>query len=169
MNQTIYFAGPLFNEAEKEFNQTLTHKLESMGFKVYLPQRDTAGELEIQQKKNSFSPEQRGTFIFEQDRDALMHADIFLFILDGRVPDEGACIELGIAYGQRFVDPSKKDKVLVGLQTDSRAAFIGSRLNPMVRVPLDFITDSCELLLTHLEKYTHQQPHTKKVFCDRPN
>ncbi len=36
----IYFAGPLFSEAEKKFNQNLTEKIEDLGFKVFLPQRD---------------------------------------------------------------------------------------------------------------------------------
>jgi nucleoside 2-deoxyribosyltransferase len=36
----IYFAGPLFSQAERHFNQQLTHKLEQAGFQVFLPQRD---------------------------------------------------------------------------------------------------------------------------------
>jgi nucleoside 2-deoxyribosyltransferase len=36
----IYFAGPLFNEAEKSFNLRLTEKLEKLNHKVFLPQRD---------------------------------------------------------------------------------------------------------------------------------
>ena len=41
--------------------------------------------------------------IFPLDRDQVNKADIFLFVLDGRVPDDGACVELGIAYGQKFL------------------------------------------------------------------
>lgn len=40
--------------------------------------------------------------MFIMDRDKILEADIFLFILDGRVPDEGACVELGIAYHQKI-------------------------------------------------------------------
>jgi len=36
----VYFAAPLFCEAEKEFNLRLTEKLEERGFWVFLPQRD---------------------------------------------------------------------------------------------------------------------------------
>ncbi len=36
----IYFAGPLFSQAERHFNQQLTQKLEQAGFQVFLPQRD---------------------------------------------------------------------------------------------------------------------------------
>lgn len=36
----IYYAGPLFNDAERDFNIKLVHKLEKEGFEVFLPQRD---------------------------------------------------------------------------------------------------------------------------------
>ena len=39
------------------------------------------------------------------------------------------------------------EKLLVGLHTDTRAAFICGRLNPMVRVPLDYVVDDEETLL----------------------
>jgi nucleoside 2-deoxyribosyltransferase len=32
----IYFAGPLFSDAERYFNQRLAEKLESEGFSIYL-------------------------------------------------------------------------------------------------------------------------------------
>ncbi|HKH37443.1 MAG TPA: hypothetical protein VKA82_09785 [Rubrobacter sp.] len=35
----------------------------------------------------------------------------------------------------------------MGLHTDTRAAFIGGRLNPMVRVPLDYVVDDEKTLL----------------------
>ena len=76
-----------------------------------------------------------------RDRDQVLQADIFLFVLDGRVPDEGACVELGIAYGQkRFVG---QDKLLIGLHTDMRAAFPEAKLNAMVAgaPPFEHIVD----------------------------
>ena len=36
----IYFAGPLFNDAEKEYNLKIVTILESYGYEVFLPQRD---------------------------------------------------------------------------------------------------------------------------------
>jgi nucleoside 2-deoxyribosyltransferase len=35
----LYFAGPLFSEAERQFSQRLTDKIESLGYRVFLPQR----------------------------------------------------------------------------------------------------------------------------------
>lgn len=40
MSKLIYFAAPLFSQAEREFNLMLTANLESIGFDIFLPQRD---------------------------------------------------------------------------------------------------------------------------------
>ena len=56
-------------------------------------------------------------------------------ILDGRVPDEGAAVELGIAYAHKEL--AMPEKRLVGLMTDVRASFISAKLNPMLAVPLE--------------------------------
>ena len=61
--------------------------------------------------------------MFHLDRSRILEADVFLFVLDGRVPDEGACVELGIAYCQKYLQNG--EKLLVGLHTDTRAAFRG--------------------------------------------
>lgn len=145
----IYYAGALFNDAEKAFNANLTSALEALGFKVFLPQRD--GAEANRPPYSSMTKEQRRQAMFELDRDMIEQCDIFLFILDGRIPDEGACVELGIAYTHRRI--TNTSRLLIGLQTDCRAAFIGSKLNPMLRVPLDLIVESTDELLRYLNKY----------------
>jgi nucleoside 2-deoxyribosyltransferase len=35
----IYFAAPLFSQAERQFNQAQTEKLEQLGYQIFLPQR----------------------------------------------------------------------------------------------------------------------------------
>ncbi len=139
----IYFAGSLFSEAERRFNLGLTHMLESLGFDVFLPQRD--GAERDRQPYDTMIPEERRHAMFRLDRTRILDSDVFLFVLDGRVPDEGACVELGIAYCQKYLQ--NNEKLLVGLHTDTRASFIGGRLNPMVRVPLDYVVDDVESLL----------------------
>ena len=139
----IYFAGPLFSEAERRFNLGLTHRLESLGFDVFLPQRD--GAERDRQPYDTMTPEERRYAMFSLDRTRILDSDVFLFVLDGRVPDEGACVELGIAYCQKYLQ--NNGKRLVGLHTDTRASFIGARLNPMVRVPLDYVVDDEDELL----------------------
>ena len=44
--------------------------------------------------------------------------------LDGRVPDEGACVELGIAFGS--------GKRCYGFKTDTRSIELGLDINPMI-------------------------------------
>lgn len=36
--------------------------------------------------------------IFEKDVQELKNSDVVVFNMDGRVPDEGACVEIGIGY-----------------------------------------------------------------------
>lgn len=45
-------------------------------------------------------------------------------------------------------------KLLLGLQTDSRAAFLGAKLNPMIRVPLDALAPDEEMVLRILQEHS---------------
>ena len=145
----IYFAGPLFSAAERRFNLGLTQRLEATGFEVFLPQRDGADR--NRPPYDAMTPEERRRAMFRLDRSRILDSDVFLFVLDGRVPDEGACVELGIAHCQKYLQNS--EKLLIGLHTDTRAAFVSARLNPMVRVPLDYVVDDEQSLLELLAGY----------------
>jgi len=143
----LYFSGPLFSHAEKEFNIALSGILEERGFSVFLPQRDGA-ENDAAFYANLTDYEKKEA-IFAVDRMRILECDVFLFILDGRVPDEGSCVELGIAYAQKYLKQS--GKILIGLHTDSRAAFIGSKVNPMINQALDAIVKSEDELISYLD------------------
>ncbi len=95
--------------------------------------------------------EERRLAIFQVDTTKILESDIFLFVLDGRVPDEGACMEPGVAYAYKKLQ--HPNKLIVGLHTDIRSAFIGSKLNPMIRVPLEYIATSERELLQMLRHY----------------
>lgn len=145
----VYFAGPLFSEAERAFNLRLAEKLEAKGYHVYLPQRDG-----VESKKppyNEMPSTELQQTIFETDRDKVLQADIFLFVLDGRVPDEGACVELGLAYGQKHF--LQKEKLLIGLHTDMRGAFPEAKLNAMIHSALDRTMNNEEELMAEIEAY----------------
>ncbi len=152
----IYFAAPLFSQAEQAFNLQLAEKLEEKGFTVFLPQRD--GAESSQPPFIEMPSDERSQAIFTLDRDNVLEADVLLFVLDGRVPDEGACVELGIAYGQKHL--LQRDKLLIGLYTDIRGAFLGARLNAMVHAPLDHIADNEKDLIAALEEYRHARAVT---------
>ena len=157
-NLTLYFAGPLFSDAERRFNELLASKLEQAGFRVFLPQRD--GVESSRPPYDTLAPDQRRQALFAMDREHIAKADVFLFVLDGRVPDEGACVELGIAHGCKWLrqDP----KLLVGLHTDVRAAFLGSKVNPLIRGALDVIVSTegalLDLLLAHAAQGAASSP-----------
>ena len=158
----IYFAAPLFCQAEKAFNLQLAGKLEEQGFAVFLPQRD--GVEPSKPPYNEMTSDELCQAIFAADRDKILEADVFLFVLDGRVPDEGACVELGIAYGQKHL--LQRDKLLIGLQTDIRAAFafLGAKLNPMIYGSLDCVADNENDLIAALEEYRHARPDGREPF-----
>jgi nucleoside 2-deoxyribosyltransferase len=145
----VYFAGPLFSEAERQYNARLTERIEALGYRVFLPQRD--GVEQGKPPYDTMTRERRRVAIFELDRDKILEADVFLFLLDGRVPDEGACVELGIAYAHKTLRQSKK--LLIGLHTDQRTAFMNARLNPMIAVPIEYVARDPQELLAMLAKY----------------
>jgi nucleoside 2-deoxyribosyltransferase len=146
----IYFAGPLFCAAERAFNLSLAEKLEAAGYQVFLPQRD--GVESAQPPYNEMTNDELQRTIFKLDRDKLLQADIFLFVLDGRVPDEGACVELGIAYGQKHF--LQQDKLLIGLHTDRRGAFPGGKLNAMISGALDCTIGDEDELIAEIEAFS---------------
>lgn len=110
VNMKAYIAGPLFNEAEKAFNLKVDALLQSLGIQTYLPQRD--GGESIRLIKQGQSPELVRRRLFELDVTEIRTCDLFISILDGRVPDEGTCVELGMAF--------ILGKISIGYQTDSR-------------------------------------------------
>jgi nucleoside 2-deoxyribosyltransferase len=113
------------NQMEREYNLKITNLIESYGYNVFLPQRDgfLAPELE------GLTEEEKIIKIFNKDKEEVLKADIVFVILDGRVPDEGACIELGIAYSN--------NKRCYGLKSDARSVELDMDLNPMIIGCLD--------------------------------
>lgn len=116
----IYFAGPLFCCGEKNFNLSLASIFEEYGYQVFLPQRDGYEAAQLKDK----SSDEISKMIFQKDTTEILNADIFFMVLDGRVPDDGACVELGIAYAN--------GKQCYGLKTDNRALELGLDLNPLI-------------------------------------
>ncbi|EJN60808.1 Nucleoside 2-deoxyribosyltransferase [Halogranum rubrum] len=136
----VYFAAPLFNQAEREFNARATEALESAGYDVFLPQRDVGdiGELEVMDQEG-VSDEDVMQEIFEIDRQGVLDADIVTATLDGRVPSEGTVIEAAIAHEHGIP--------VVGLKTDRRVFAMDEPYNAMVFGVLDDIVDTPDELV----------------------
>lgn len=136
-----YIAGPLFNDAEKAVNLKVDALVQSLGIETYLPQRD--GGESIRMIREGQPPEEVRRRLFDLDVNAVKACDLFVCVLDGRVPDEGTCVELGMAY--------ILGKACIGYQTDSRRfaldynnLMIENALNGGLARSLDELTELIE-------------------------
>lgn len=103
----IYFAAPLFTQAEWQWNSRLAEELRRLGMNVILPQADAEPMLK---GKKSFD----AADLFSSNISEIEKADVVLAILDQADPDSGTCWECGYAY--------KAGRPIVGLRTDFRPA-----------------------------------------------
>jgi len=148
LRPVVYFAAPLFSEAELSFNVSLTSELERY-VDVFLPQRDGGKVVDLVHrgvnKKNAYQS------IFERDVDAIRQSDAVLAILDGRAIDEGVAFELGYAFAI--------GKVCIGYQSDPRRLLpLGN--NPMIDCSLSALYTDLGGVLAWVKNYS-------KSWCDR--
>ncbi len=107
----IYFAGPLFSAAERDWNATLVAALRDAGHEVFLPQEQEPGK--------------DAPGIFATDVGGIDWAECLVAIMDGADPDSGTCWEVGYAY-------RKKPVVLVRTDMRRNENSGGSGYNPML-------------------------------------
>lgn len=106
----IYFAGPLFSAAERDWNAALAAALRGAGHEVFLPQEQEPGK--------------DAAGIFATDVGGIDWADGLVAMVDGADPDSGTCWEVGYAY---------RKKPIVLVRTDMRrTGSEGSGYNPML-------------------------------------
>lgn len=107
----LYFAGPLFTTAERDWNAEVTAALRAAGHEVFLPQEQEPGK--------------DAPGIFATDVGGIDWSDGLVAIMDGPDPDSGTAWEVGYAYGTR--------KPIVLVRTDIRAmAGSSGDYNPML-------------------------------------
>jgi nucleoside 2-deoxyribosyltransferase len=103
----IYFAAPLFTQAERIWNQTLANTIAEQDPKIeiFLPQTES-GKAYI-----------NGCLDFAKVQQICLNGidacDVLVAILDGPDSDSGTCFECGYAFS--------KGKKLIGIRTDLRA------------------------------------------------
>lgn len=148
----IYIAGPLFSEAERRYNRYLTDFLEHFGFETFLPQRD--GHKFSDLLANETTKSAAMNKIFNRDINELKKADVVIFVMDGRVPDEGACVEIGYAYAL--------GKECIGLKTDPRT-LMSDADNPLILGALKY---RIAKNLKELEVFLCQIKETKGISTD---
>lgn len=116
----VYIAGPLFSDGERAFNEKIDAIVRSCGHETFLPQRDGGLVSGMSDEMDGLPNRQ---YVFKLDCGWMDWCDAILFLHDGRVPDEGACFELGYCYA--------KGKRCISYKTDVRS-FIGGYDNAML-------------------------------------
>lgn len=142
----IFIAAPLFNEMERRRNSEMKNFLISHGFTVFLAQDDVGLSYDMIESDESKSTIRKN--IFQSDMDGVSKCDIVIALLDGRTPDEGACVELGM--GKAF------GKKCILFSTDDRAMDKYGDNNIMVDGCADFLNPigDLEILLKTLQEMT---------------
>ena len=82
VGKKVYLAGPLFNQAEKDFNLKITKVLEHNGYQVFLPQRDGIEAAVLQGK----TEEELVRMIFGLDAGEVEKADIIFMMSGSKAP-----------------------------------------------------------------------------------
>ena len=83
----LYLAGPLFTQAERDWNIRLAERLTGAGHSVFLPQVEVKSIATLDAET-----------IFRVDVDGVRSADAVVAILDGADPDSGTSFECGLAF-----------------------------------------------------------------------
>ncbi|AKB25860.1 Nucleoside 2-deoxyribosyltransferase [Methanosarcina sp. MTP4] len=135
--KTIYLAGPLFTQAELEFNRKLRDMLLKKGFAVFLPQEDAEDAKKEHERQNQ-------KYIFQRCVEGVDDSDFVVAVLDGVDVDSGTAWEIGYAYA--------KGKAIIGLRTDFRELSNGI-VNLMIEVSADTLARNEEELLETVEKF----------------
>jgi nucleoside 2-deoxyribosyltransferase len=135
----VFIAGPLFSQAEREFNLKVDEILRKHGFRTTLPQRDI-GKLweELGRGKKAYRR------IYEEDLKELEGCDAVVAVLDGNDVDSGTAFEVGYACA--------KGKPVIGLKTDTRVFAEGEVLNNMLAQSVIAIAKRPEDLISILKK-----------------
>ena len=98
----LYFAGPLFTQAERDWNARMAAALVDAGHSVFLPQTEVKAITTLD-----------ADTIFAVDVDGVRGADAVVAVMDGADPDSGTSFECGLAYALGLP--------IVLLRTDFRA------------------------------------------------
>ena len=126
----VYLAAPLFSEAERTYNATISDLLEKNLFDVYLPQEagddsDTRGESEQHR-------------LFQKNLAALEQSDIVVAIIEGADADSGTAWEMGYACARGIP--------VIALRTDFRRVGQNEHVNLMLEQSATIVRSADDLL-----------------------
>jgi nucleoside 2-deoxyribosyltransferase len=125
----IYCAGPLFNPQERNEMAEIANVLRGSGYSVFLPQEDGLEFARLlpafleRGHSNTEAQKILNLAIFSLDVYQVLDSDGMILNMNGRVPDEGAMVEAGIAWAH--------NKPIVIFNSDDRSLLQGV-CNPLV-------------------------------------
>lgn len=110
----IYWAAPLFTEAQRLFNSALARSISAHGIGVYLPQTyDIDKDAPVWQQR-----------VFARNCTEIDASHAVVAVLDGCLVDDGTAWEVGYAYA--IATP------IIGVHTDFRTVGREGRVNLMI-------------------------------------
>ena len=124
----IYFAAPLFTQAEQAFNLQVSNFLRNNDYQVFLPQ------LECQGKENEA--------IYQTCLSGLRSANVVVAIADGADADSGTCWECGYAVSQGIP--------VIAVRTDFRLSGDTGGFNAMIYYSAARVIDSTDNFLAEI-------------------
>jgi len=145
----IYFAGPLFSEAEKDWIRATIQKIKSLAV-----QRGTKTEIIfpydlITQDEIDRLGEQAKLEIFSRCKYHLDDVDLMIALLDGPQVDDGTAWKIGYFYAKK--SPGQK---IIGIRTDfRRAGETSGAVNAMIEGACDWIVRSKEELMETISQF----------------
>lgn len=134
----VYVAGPLFDEGERWWIETIESRICALGFETFLPHRD-----------NPPKTADNVAEIFENDRGGIDRCDVVVANLNGITTDDGTAWELGYAYAT--------GKYIIGLHTDWRSRFPDEVVNLMIECSANEIVRSLDALDACLTTWLSQR------------
>ena len=123
----VYVAGPLFDEGERWWIETIETRIAAHGVATFLPHRDNPDKTADNTKE-----------IFDNDRTAIDRCDLVVANLNGITTDDGTAWEIGYAVGT--------GTPVIGLFTDWRRRFDDEVVNLMIEHSVETIARSLDEL-----------------------
>ena len=123
----VYVAGPLFDEGERWWIETIEARIASLGVATFLPHRDNPDKTADNTRE-----------IYANDRGAIDRCALVVANLNGITTDDGTAWEIGYAVGI--------GRPVIGLHTDWRRRFDDEIVNLMIEHSVERIVGSLEEL-----------------------
>ncbi len=130
----VYVAGPLFDEGERWWMETVEQRVASAGLSTFLPHRD-----------NPPKTADNVRLIFERNRAALDRCDLVVASLNGLTTDDGTAWEIGYAHARGVP--------VIGLHTDWRRRFDDQVVNLMLECSIEQVVRSLDDLDGALHRF----------------